>query len=131
MLSYFKDNEYKHKLQTKMEHTMIEYFLSFSVSCVIPWEHQLKFYISWVVGIIAQLRGIHKGNSVCIELKFLFFQKLISKPSLWSIFCVFNRSKVLVLENLSCLGRLNLSSGVVQPAMTSGALYLKSVELAS
>jgi hypothetical protein len=31
-----RQNEYKHKLETKMEHTMIEYFLSFSVSCVSP-----------------------------------------------------------------------------------------------
>lgn len=60
-----------------------------------------------------------------------FFQKPISKSSRWSILCAFYQSEVLVLENLSSLGRLNPPLGTVQPALVSGALCSKLVEPAS
>lgn len=59
------------------------------------------------------------------KLKFLFSKSLIQNQI---ILCAFNRTEVLVLENLSGLGRLNLPLGATEPALASGALCSKPIE---
>ena len=68
-----------------MEHELDKYFKSYGVFPVIPCNDWFKFHISWVVGIIVQLRGIHKGNGVG-KAQVSLFQKLISKKQIFGPF---------------------------------------------
>jgi hypothetical protein len=78
-----------------------------------------------------QLRGIRKGNDVCTKIKFRFFKSLFESQ----IFGVFHArstgTKVLVLENLSGLGQLNLPLGATELALARGALCSKPIEPAT
>lgn len=92
-------------------------------------RRRFKIYISWVIGITVHLIGIQKGDSVRTKAQISLFQKLNSKPNHWSILCAFNRTEILVLENLSGLGRLNLPLGATEPTLASGALCSKPIEM--
>lgn len=112
-----------------MEHELDKYFKSYGVFPVIPCNDWFKFHISWVVGIIVQLRGIHKGNGVG-KAQVSLFQKLISKKNKsLDLSCESNWFEVLLLDFLSGQRHLNLPSGVGQLAQASGALCSKRVEL--
>lgn len=105
-----------------MEHELDKYFKSYGVFPVIPCNDWFKFHISWVVGIIVQLRGIHKGNGVG-KAQVSLFQKLISKKTnLWTF-------RASPTGSWFCCWTSALVKGLAQLAQASGALCSKRVEL--